>query len=81
MLKNIHVNLVNAAVGCEILYVRTYRVAFDDYFYFKIDVPCSICEALEPVCYEMVKHDFKKAVITNAETGEIHAELKRVDEE
>lgn len=80
MFKNIHVNLINAAIGCEILFQKTFLITYDEEFTYEIDIPCSLCEALEPACYAMSEHNFHSAVITDSTTGEVLAELKRVDE-
>ena len=82
MFKNIYINLINAASKPdEIFYERTFHVIYDDDFSSELDITRSVCEALSFVCYDIATHNFHSAVVTDAETGEILAELKRVDEE
>ena len=81
MFKNIHINLINGQLLYELLEVRSYHITYDDAFEQTPSYKCQICEAVACVCTNFSLYNFDSAIITDATTGEILAEVKRVDED
>ena len=83
MFKNIHVKLINVAVENDFSFLdeRKYLVEYDHDFVSTFDLARPLLDAIGIICIDFNIHKFACATVTDAETGEVLAELERVDEE
>ena len=82
MFKNIHVKLINVAVENDLSFCdeKKYLVEYDQEFVSKFDIARPLLDAIGIICIDFNLHKFTYATVTDAETGEVLAELERVDE-
>ena len=83
MFKNIHVKLINAAFKYDLSFLdeREYLVEYDHDFVSRIDITRPLLVAISDICLDFNIHSFSYAVVTDAKTGEVLAELEQIDEE
>ena len=81
MFKNIHINLINGQLLGDLLDERKYHITYDSHFDQNPAYKCQICEAVGAICINFALYNFSEAIITDAETGEVLAEVEKVDEE